>query len=139
MLKTISYTSRNSYETGFTLIELILTIVILGILAAVAIPQFTDLTGNAQLSATQGIAGGIQSASGNNYAVCSINSASNECITVNSCDDGASLLASGIDTSIYTLNTTAIEAGETLNTCTISDGTNAITFSLTGTLNTSGG
>lgn len=46
---------------GFTLIELVIVIVILGILAAVAIPRFVDLTGQAKNSATRGALGGLRS------------------------------------------------------------------------------
>ncbi|MBI5415974.1 MAG: type II secretion system protein [Candidatus Omnitrophica bacterium] len=47
-------------DFGFTLIELIMVIVILGILAAVAIPKFTNLSGNAKKSAEEGVVGGVR-------------------------------------------------------------------------------
>lgn len=49
-------------EQGFTIIELIVVIVILGILAATALPKFADLRGEANLAKMQGLAGGLRSA-----------------------------------------------------------------------------
>ncbi|WP_252273483.1 prepilin-type N-terminal cleavage/methylation domain-containing protein [Pseudomonas subflava] len=47
---------------GFTLIELVVVIVILGILAAVALPRFMDATEDAHESAVKGAAGALASA-----------------------------------------------------------------------------
>ena len=47
---------------GFTLIELVVVIVILGILAAVALPRFMDATEGAHESAVKGAAGALASA-----------------------------------------------------------------------------
>lgn len=42
---------------GFTLIELVIVIVLLGILAATALPKFANLTGQARVAVAQGVGG----------------------------------------------------------------------------------
>ena len=53
---------------GFTLVELVIVIAILGILAAVAIPKYLNLVDEARESATKGALGGLRSAMAIFYA-----------------------------------------------------------------------
>ncbi len=139
-----------STQKGFTMIELVMVIVILGILAAVAIPRFIDLQSNAQQAAVDGVAGSLATASSINYAGCSAvgnTVTAGKCITVSQCSDVASAI-----TPALTLGTAGAAIADTYNlaadtaaatngteaTCTLQISKNGTTYTATYTVTGAG-
>ena len=71
----------NIKQAGFTLIELVMVITILGILAAVAVPKFIDLQTDARLAATKGVAAAVTSGFAINYAAAAVGNTGSVAIT----------------------------------------------------------
>lgn len=109
-------------QSGFTLIELIMVIVVLGALAVTALPRYVNLQGEADAGAVKGVAGAAGAGSAINFADCTANTASATCLrgaSMANCTNVASTVLGGMPTG-FVITAAALAAGTgSSTTCTV--------------------
>ncbi len=136
------------HSKGFTLIELVVVIVILGVLAAVAVPKFVDLQSDARGAVIEGVEGAIRGAATLVYSKSLIDGTENDAtgtatVTYNSAGDTVDIFngypdatAGGIEEIVDLIGTggdvTASSAGTTTTFIYVGSTTCEVTYDQAG-------
>ncbi len=99
--------NKANNQKGFTLIELVIIIVVLGILAAVAIPKYQDITGEAKEAAARAALGSIRSGVTIFYANAAVTTGTADWPTLVEIETYGTVMATAMPKNPYQLDTNA--------------------------------
>lgn len=112
---------------GFTIVELVVVLVLIGIIATIAVPRFINLNTSSNQNATNGVAASLTTVSASNFASRTANGAQGSPVT--NCTNVGPLLTGGLPPG-YSITSLAIPAGASVN-CTV-NGPGATTANFVG-------
>ena len=126
----------NKNQHGFTLVELVVVVAVVGVLAVVATPKIVGVASDAKSASLKAVAGALESASASNYAAYSTTGVANAKV-ISTCKMAGTLLSGGTDklaadgyvisdtTATYVLDAAGVYVADTTDGTTAFTGENA--------------